>query len=276
MALTESEFSNKQELVASLQSLGLTEYETRAYLSLLSLGIADARTLCGDAKVPSSKIYSIMNKFQLMGLIETQQSKPAKFKVNDPSVGISQLMAHREEEINSLKETVPLLESELQEIYSSSEKRLGTARTFFNLEFGMKNHFQKHLAHLTNARSEILSYLVATCLDGAKIYGLAVKRDIMSNVISNRIKTRIIVGARNKNQAVDFLRGLPESKYIQTRITEQMHSPFHVMDGKSVVTVIDNPLIKDGRIASLYAVDSSLARELREGYRTLWNSASPL
>ena len=268
--------SKEQELADALQSLGLTEYETRTYLSLLSLGIADARTLCGNANVPSSKIYSIMNKFQLMGLAETQQSKPAKFKVNDPAVGITKLMAHREEEINSLKETVPLLESGLQEIYSSSERRLGTTRTFFNLEFGMKNHFQKHLARLANARSEIMSYLIATCLDGAKIYGQAVKRDIMAHVIANRIKTRIIVGARNKTQAEDFLRGLPESKYIQTRITEQMHSPFHVMDGKSVVTVIDNPLIKDGRIASLYAIDRSRAKELREGYITLWHSARPL
>jgi hypothetical protein len=161
-------------------------------------------------------------------------------------------------------------------MYSLGENRPGTNRTFFNLEFGMKNHFQKHLAHLANAKSEILSYLIATCLDGAKIYGQAVKRDIMAHVIANRIKTRIILGARNKNQVEGFLRGLPESKYIQTRVTDQMHSPFHVIDGKSVVTVIDNLLIKDGRIASLYAIDSSLANELREGYRTLWESARPL
>jgi hypothetical protein len=140
----------------------------------------------------------------------------------------------------------------------------------------MKNHFQKHLVHLGNAKSEILSYLVATCLNGAKIYGQAVKRDIMAHVIANRIKTRIILGARNKEQVEGFLRGLPESKYIQIKITEQMHAPFHVIDGKSVITVIDNPLIKDGRIASLYAIDSSLAKELREGYSSLWNSAKLL
>src|SRR5688572_25720358 len=110
------EISNKQELAGALESLGLTEYETRTYLSLLSLGIVDARTLCGDANVPSSKIYSIMDKFQLMGLTETQQSKPAKFRALDPSIGLVKLMEHREKEMNSLRETVPLLESGLQEI----------------------------------------------------------------------------------------------------------------------------------------------------------------
>jgi hypothetical protein len=47
-------------------------------------------------------------------------------------------------------------------------------------------------------------------------------------------------------------------------------------NGKSVITVIDNPLIKDGRVASLYAIDNSLAKELREGYSSLWESAKPL
>jgi hypothetical protein len=140
----------------------------------------------------------------------------------------------------------------------------------------MKNHFQKHLAHLANAKSEILSYLVAACLNGAKIYGQDVKRDIVGHVIANRIKTRIILGVRNKKQIEGFLKGLPESKYIPTRITEQMHAPFHVIDGKSVITVIDNPLIKDGRVASLYAIDNSLAKELREGYSSLWELAKPL
>jgi hypothetical protein len=271
-----TEISARRELAGSLQSLGLTEYETRTYLSLLSLGIADARTICGDANVPSSKIYSIMNKFQLMGLSVTQQSKPAKFKALDPSTGLMRLMEYREKEMNLLKEAVPQLESGLQEIYSAAEKGAGANRTFFNLELGMRNHFQKHLAHLANAKSEILSYLVSTCLNGARIYGQEVKQDVVRHIISNRVKTRIILGAKGKKLIDGFLKGLPENKNIQVRVTDQIHAPFHVIDRISIITVIDNPLLKDGRIASLYAVDSSLAKELYEGYRSLWDSAKPL
>jgi hypothetical protein len=270
------EIHNKLELIGTLQSLGLTEYETRTYLSLLSLGIADARTLCMDSDVPSSKIYSIMNKFQLMGLAASQQSKPAKFRAIDPSTGLMKLMQNREKEINSLKETLPLLESELQEIYSSSKRKTGINRTFFNLEFGMKNHIQKHLVHLASAKSEILSYFETTCLNGARIHGQTVKQDIISNIIGNRIKSRIIFGVKHTKLIEGFVKGLPEHKNIQTRITKQIHAPFHVIDGRSVITVIDNPLFKDGRIASLYAVDNSLAKELHEGYRGLWDSAKPL
>jgi len=267
---------DKQELAGTLQSLGLTEYETRTYLSLLSLGIADARTLCSDSNVPSSKIYSIMDKFQLMGLAVIQQSKPVKFRALDPSVGLMKLMGNREKEINTLKETLPLLQSELEKIYSSGDEKLVRSKNFFNLEFGMKNHVQKHLLHLANARSEILSYFETTCLNGARIYGQAVKQEIVRNIVGNGIKSKIIFGVKDRKLIDGFVKGLPEHTNIQARVTEQIHAPFHVIDGKNVITVIDNPLFKDGRIASLFAMDSTLAKELHEGYRSLWDSAKPL
>jgi sugar-specific transcriptional regulator TrmB len=259
-----------------MQSLGLTFYESQAYISLLSLGIADARTLCSDSNVPSSKIYSIMNKFQLMGLTVIQQSKPAKFRAVDPSIGLMKLMENREKEVNSLKEILPLVGSELEEIYSSGDNKLLENTTFFNLEFGMKNHIQKHLLHLANAKSEILSYFETTCLNGAMIYGQAVKQDIARNIIGNGIGSKIIFGIKNRKLIDSFVRGLPDYKNIQTRRTKQIHAPFHIIDRRSIITVIDNPLLEDGRIASLYAVDRSLAKELHEGYRALWDSAIQL
>lgn len=48
-------------------------------------------------------------------------------------------------------------------------------------------------------------------------------------------------------------------------MSEQIHVPFHVIDRRSVISVIDNPLFKDGRIASLYAIDNDLAKEMHEG-----------
>jgi sugar-specific transcriptional regulator TrmB len=267
---------DKQELANTLQSLGLTEYETRAYVSLLSLGVADARTLCTDSDVPSSKMYAIMNKFQLMGLAVIQQSKPAKFKALNPLIGLTKLMESREKEINSLKEILPLLQSELEKIYTSADEKLGRNKTFFNLEFGMKNHIQKHLPHLANAKSEILSYFEANCLNGARIYGRSIKEDIVRNIIGNSVNSKIIFGVRNRKLIDGFVKGLPDYKNIQARVTEQIHAPFHVIDARSVITVIDNPMFRDGRIASLYAIDNGLAKELREGYGSLWDSAKSL
>jgi hypothetical protein len=68
---------------------------------------------------------------------------------------------------------------------------------------------------------------------------------------------------------------LPESKNIQVRVTGRIHAPFHVVARRGVIAVIDNPLFKDGRIASLYAMDNNLGRKLQEGHRSLWDLAKP-
>ncbi|CAN5858619.1 hypothetical protein BH23THE1_BH23THE1_08880 [soil metagenome] len=275
---------NKEEIYSALQSLGLTNYESRTYLSLLSLGISDARDLCIHSGVPSSKIYSIMNKFRMYGLIEVQQSKPARFRILEPSLGINKLMKYKEKEINSLKETLPFLNSELEEIYSASYANRDTSvdttasttfteKTFFNLEFGMKNHIQKHLLRLTEAEHEICSYFESTCLSGARVYGHTIKQHIVRNIMLNDIQSKILFGVKDLKMIRAFIMDLPQSDKIEMKITKEIHAPFHIMDIKRSIMVIDNPLFKDRRVVSIYAMDKKLARELHEGYRSLWDSA---
>jgi HTH-type transcriptional regulator, sugar sensing transcriptional regulator len=262
-------------LLQSIQSLGLTEYESKAYLSLLSLGICDARRLCSHSNVPSSKIYAIMEKFDLLGLVEIQQSKPTRFKALEPSIGINRLVKVKEKEILSIKDTLPLLESELESIFSKQNLRASNS-PFFNLQFGMKDHIQKHLPHLGNARRQIISYFENTCLKGARIYGHEVKQGIINNIIGNNVSSKVLFGTDNKKLISGFVKGLPDSSHIELRITNQIHAPFHIIDGNSAIVVVDNPLFRDGRIASIHIIEKGLARELSEGYKSLWESSKPL
>ena len=270
-------YSNNPKLLSSLKNLGLTEYESKAYLALLSLGICDARQLCTQSGVPSSKIYTIMEKFELLGLVEVQQSKPARFNALEPSLGLDRLVKNKEKEILSIKDTLALLESELDDIFSKQGNKIGGSdEPFFNLQFGMKNHIQKHLPYLGEARIETLSYFETTCLLGAKVYGHTVKREIINNIQRNNISSKVIFGTNNKKLVEGFLKGLPDSVNIETKITKQIHAPFHVIDKKSAIVVVDNPLFAEGRIASIHIAGRSLANELYEGYKSLWDSSKGL
>lgn len=262
-------------LLYSIQSLGLTEYESKAYLSLLALGTCDARQLCSNSQVPSSKIYAIMEKFELLGLVEVQQSKPARFKALDPLIGIDRLVRNKEKEILSIKDSLPLLQAELDSIFSKQDADT-QGSPFFNLQLGMKAHIQKHLPHLGGAKREILSYFESTCLRGARVYGHEVKQGIVGNIIRNNISSKVLFGTNDKKLVGDFLKGLPHSSNIEVKRTNQLHAPFHVIDSNSVIVVVDNPLFEDGRIASLHIVDKGLAKELGAGHMAMWDSARGL
>lgn len=254
-----------------LGSLGLTSYESKAYLALLSLGVADAGRICQVSGVPSSKIYNITTKFELLGLIEIQHSKPAKFRALPPSVGLSKLLERKEKEIIGLKEKFPFLRAQLDSLCSPAHAT--DEDSFFSLEFGMQNHIQKHVLKLAEAERETKSYFETVCLEGARMYGAQIKRRLVMSRMTKNISSRILFGTSNKRLIAEFLKGIPATRQVTARVTKQIHSPFHVIDNKALVIVVDNPLLKDGRVASIYMTNRKLAEELSRCYDTLWEEA---
>ena len=62
-----------------LEQVGLTLYERKALMALMLCGVADAATLCREGGVPTSKIYSAMEKLAGLGLVQVQPTRPKMF-----------------------------------------------------------------------------------------------------------------------------------------------------------------------------------------------------
>jgi sugar-specific transcriptional regulator TrmB len=68
------------EAVASLERLGLTEYEARVFIALQQLGSGTAREVHRVADVPRSQVYSAAEGLEEHGLVEVQQSSPMRYR----------------------------------------------------------------------------------------------------------------------------------------------------------------------------------------------------
>ncbi len=68
-----------------LIELGLSKYEAKAYVTLLSLGEANARELSEKARIPRTKIYEVLEKLERRGFVEKQPSSPVIFRALDPN-----------------------------------------------------------------------------------------------------------------------------------------------------------------------------------------------
>lgn len=66
--------------VASLERLGLTEYEARVFIALQQLGSGTAREVHRVAEVPRSQVYSAAEGLEEHGLVEVQQSSPMRYR----------------------------------------------------------------------------------------------------------------------------------------------------------------------------------------------------
>ncbi|MFH0714677.1 MAG: helix-turn-helix domain-containing protein, partial [Candidatus Diapherotrites archaeon] len=70
---------------AVLQRLGLSDSDTKVYLSLLRLGAAYVTQIAEDSGVHRTNIYSILDKLKSMGLVsDFLEGNKRKFKVTDP------------------------------------------------------------------------------------------------------------------------------------------------------------------------------------------------
>ena len=101
----------------NLEDVGLTEGESKVYVSLLKLGPSTIGRIVKEAQVSNSKIYDILDRLNKKGLVGISSINNVKhFEAKDPSV-ITELIAKKEERIATIKKDLP----RLQEMYKYAE-----------------------------------------------------------------------------------------------------------------------------------------------------------
>jgi sugar-specific transcriptional regulator TrmB len=76
------------EFQKALEALGLTEYESKAYVTLVEKGASNAGDLSEKTEIPHSKIYEVLMRLEKKKLVEVQKSRPLFFKAIRPSIAI--------------------------------------------------------------------------------------------------------------------------------------------------------------------------------------------
>ncbi len=69
-----------QDRIAKLKSFGLTEYQARAYLALLDLGVAAGSQIPAHSRVPRTRVYETMQQLHEKGLVQILPEKPVRYK----------------------------------------------------------------------------------------------------------------------------------------------------------------------------------------------------
>jgi HTH-type transcriptional regulator, sugar sensing transcriptional regulator len=94
----------------SLQKLGLTLYEARLYLGLLTHGAQNGNELSRSAEVPSSKVYSTLHKLVAAGYVsQVRRDGSAEYVCIPPDELVQRLRAEYERPLDYLEGALPSL-----------------------------------------------------------------------------------------------------------------------------------------------------------------------
>ncbi len=99
------------ELIETLKFFGLSEYEAKALIVLLSKGILTAKEISNLSGIPRTSVYDVMNSLISKGLVESF-GKPLKFKAINTDDIISILSKKVIEGLEILRKELPKVERE--------------------------------------------------------------------------------------------------------------------------------------------------------------------
>ncbi len=95
-----------ESVIERLQRVGLTEYEAKAYVSLLTDHMNSASALSKKSGVPRTKVYSVLESLRVKGWIIIYSGIPLLFKAVEPKVALDGVRKEYDGLLESLTETL--------------------------------------------------------------------------------------------------------------------------------------------------------------------------
>lgn len=117
-----------------LREFGLSEYASRAYLSLLELGPAEARPISRAARVPIAKIYSTLDQLAERGLCIIEPGPPKRFS----PVSFGQFLERVATEHEELARIARDSKNELEAIFTLARAPVEDDRGSFHVTRGRR------------------------------------------------------------------------------------------------------------------------------------------
>jgi sugar-specific transcriptional regulator TrmB len=236
----------------ALREIGLTEYETRAYLHLLRVGMTTASQISKNTDIPYSKIYEVLNSLERKGWIETRSGRPRRYYPKPP---VEALEATRLRLEKTMKDWWKSVLEELQPLYDKREIREKPDVWILRGEF---DAIAKLKDLIGNAESELMVAIPAL----TKPLVTAVL-PLFRNLIDASVRLFIMV-SRDQNLDLKAL-----SKTGEVRLRDNMFGGGIIADGREALLILGEK--KPSLI--IWSDHLGLVKFAKDYFQHLWNTA---
>jgi sugar-specific transcriptional regulator TrmB len=265
--------------MATLRDLGLSEYEARAYRTLLERGPTIAKELSRASDVPMGRIYDVLNALERSGLVQSQAaSRPKKYVGVEPETALGNLLEQKRSELDrrarQYEAIVRELSTELAEHDSVERQSRATA-------IGPEESAELLVGRLSAADERIVMVVgnASPPFGGGTVgervvdrLGEALARGVhVSLLLAPRVVESIPDGAWDR-----YHDRLVASDGFEMRTDGDISGSFSLIDDVEVCVEVPNPLDPTRAPAMVDLDDPSFASELREAFERRWPDAESL
>ena len=109
----------EQSLTVSLEEFGLSKYEAKAYVTLISKGTISASEVAFYSELPRTKVYPILLKLESKKLAIISKSKPIMCTAIAPEDAFDNIIHEQIEKVNAMNTLV----TNLKQVSEESKRR---------------------------------------------------------------------------------------------------------------------------------------------------------
>lgn len=265
--------------MASLRDLGLSEYEARAYRSLLRLGPTTAKDLSRASEVPMGRIYDVLNSLEQYRLVRSQAaSRPKKYVAVEPDAGLDRLLDDRKRD---LEQKASQYEQIVEELSTELETADPVDGQFWTAAVGPDETLDLLLERISTAERDLVM-VAGTPAAGLDLGEIGERvTDQVEETLDRGVSVSLLLSP-------DVVDGLPRSvgrRYTErladhpnfdVRVATGLQGTFNLIDDVEVCVEVSNPLDPGEAFAMIDLKDPEFARDVRESFEPRWENASPL
>ena len=252
---------NDTDNLKILKKMGLTEYESKAYLALISLISSKADIISKTSNVPRSKIYPVLEGLEQKNLIKIRDGRPLEYDVIDPAQSLKE---YRQVFLKQLD----VLEDNLVERY---ENKLPTVNTPVESIEDIKKILQKEKDMLTKAKKVVLirlGFILPSEMDSFKKLMLKLnKKGVQVKILA--VKECTVDGVTISLDKI--LDDLPvEVRYVQLPSAQLI-----IRDYKEMILVFaenSGKSINNANMVGLYNTYSTIISNYSSAFNKKWYS----
>lgn len=276
--------SSTPECEQLLRNIGFNKYEASAYLTLLEEGFTDANLLSKRSKIPTGKIYSVLDNLENIGFIEVQHSRPKKYRAIEASTAFENFFIIKENEIqrelNTLRKTVDDLKKALSHYSMQGEKE----KHFWSAAMGDEEVMKmiKNVYH--EAKNEICVVVPGNIRsmepNQFKEMFASMFHDTLLPLVKEGIKIRMIDPNPALSEVLREWHNSTEDEVSIQNLSEHLKvkaldtpNRFILIDKDLVILEINDPLSVNKIYGMVKIYDRELSNQLHTKFEEFWQMA---
>ena len=235
--------------------LGFSDYESDALIALTNLKIASPKEISNHSGVPQNKLYQILSKFEVLGILARIPSDTKKYKLINFRSYINELINAKEKSLEELKDGVNNLD-----LVSEGDESV------FSLIKGQTATIHKIAEHNLGVKKEVLGVQRNWKIWGE---GLRVMEDLIKRGVS--VKLIGVVNDKTRSRALEW-----KNIGCKIKVYDEKFGPnplrFSIFDSEDARITIGKPEISDPKdYITIWTKSKPLINVLKAQFFNMWS-----